>query len=347
MSNFNDEKLDKMLNAYFTCSDETFTFNKPKKIKRTAIIAACLVLVILAGVVFVPHLFPANDDSGFIIVANAKSLDEAGLASADEITHDAYVELENPTGNVVTFDYDEILNPNAPEYDLTQRYLFQSFATNLNINVVGEDIKTITYKFNKGAICPVCTPIEHIDDVNNGVFFAYKHSCTEVTFDKKPDEIFILGFNPVYNPDATYELSRIYYSSPDAIVKYHHSFLSTNRYVFSENYGELEAQYGWEKGLSYGYRSSDPPVANEEEINTLRKLAQADDMLGFFNYQNQIFKRLIDGTTIDITVTYNSGASETKTIELIYTPIEATDIEWYSKEPANTNSNGIISAKLK
>lgn len=347
MSNFNDEKIDKMLKAYCTRSDETFTFNKPKKIKHTALIAACLVLVILAGVIFVPHLFPTQNTSGFIIVANAKSLDETGLASADEITKEYYVELENPTGNVVFFDYDEILNPDAPGYNLTQRYLFQSFATNLNINVVGEDIKTITYKFNKGAITPVCTPIEHIEDGKDNMVFSYGFCCTEVTFDKKPDEIFILGFNPVYNPDATYELSRMYYSSPDAIVKYHHSFLETRNYVFSENYGELEAQYGWEKSLSYGYRSSDPPLANEEEINTLRELSQADDMLGFFNYQNQIFKRLVDGTTIDITVTYNSGASETKTIELIYTPIEATDIEWYSKEPANTNSNGIISARLK
>lgn len=87
MSNFNDDKLDKMLKAYCTTDVDTFTFTKPKKVKHTALIAACLVLVILAGIVFVPSLMPHKEHS-FIIVANAQTLDEEGIASADEINHD-------------------------------------------------------------------------------------------------------------------------------------------------------------------------------------------------------------------------------------------------------------------
>ena len=106
MSNINDEKLDKMLKAYCTREEEAFNYTKPKKVKHTALIAACLVLVMLAGICFIPSLIP-HKEHNFIIVANAQTLDEAGLASADEITKDIFVELENVSGNLVHFDFDE------------------------------------------------------------------------------------------------------------------------------------------------------------------------------------------------------------------------------------------------
>ena len=70
-------------------------------------------------------------------------------------------------------------------------------------------------------------------------------------------------------------------------------------------------------------------------------------MVGFYNYQNQIFKRLVDGTTLDVTVTFKTGESVTKTLELMYTPKEVTDTEFYEDHPSNTLSNGNISARLK
>lgn len=347
MNNIPDEKLDSMLRAYCQRETKTYTYHKPNKLRFTAIAAACLVLVIMAGVIFVPHLFPANAGSGFIIVANAQTLDEAGTASGDEITTDNQVILENVSRNYITYDFDEILYEDAYGYDVAKKYLFHSFSTNLNINVVGEDIKSITYDFNKGAFNAVISPIEYSDDVKKDNFlFTYSHCLPRYTFNCKENEIIILCFNPVYNPDATYKLSRMYYSSPDDIVRCYHTFLPTTNYVYSESYEELVSTYGWAQDLCFGYRSSDPSVVTDEEKATLKAYAEADDMISFFNYQNQIFKRLVDGTEIDITVTYNSGDYETKTLVLTYNPIEVTDIEWYTDNPANFIT-GNISAILK
>ena len=163
MNNFNDDKLDKMLKAYCT-REEDFTFNKPKKIKHTALIAACLVLVILAGVMFIPSLSPKKEHS-FTIVANAQTLDEEGLATKDEINHDAYVTFATvDSSNIVFFDFDEPLLADVPEYNIVKNYLFHNFFTNFYISVEGEDIETITYKASDGGfnltICsgeiPVC-----------------------------------------------------------------------------------------------------------------------------------------------------------------------------------------------
>ncbi|MBR3988610.1 MAG: hypothetical protein IKK10_04830 [Clostridia bacterium] len=352
MSNYNDEKLDKMLKSYCTLENETFTFSKPKKIKRTALIAACLVLVILAGIVFVPSLMP-HKEHNFIIVANAQTLDEEGIASADEITRDAFVELENLCGNLVIFDFDEVLLEDAPYYDITKSFLFHSFKTNLNINVAGEDIKTVTYKFSDGSFVPV-----HIKDYNKFdnedkemhnhiISFSYELSRQEYTYNYDKNTTIHLGFNPVYTPDATYESAGRYFSSPYEYARFHKGYNCTESYVYSENEDELKAKFGWARTISGGLKSSAPTVVTEEEQETLREYARANDMIGFFNYQNQIFKRLVDGTTIDVTVTFTSGETVTKTLELIYTPKEVTNAEFYDENPTNTYSNGTISARLK
>ena len=353
MSNINDEKLDKMLKAYCNPDTETFTFKKPKKLKHTALIAACLVLVMLAGIIFIPNLLPKKEHS-FIIVANAQSLDEEGLASADEITTDFFVELENVCGNLVEFDFDEILWEDAPEYDLTKNLLFLEFITNLNINVAGEDIKTVTYKFNSGAFSPTHINVrkdeEHLETLNHTLIVGHDRIRTEYTYDYDKDYLIQLTYNPVYNPDATYEGAARYFSSPYEYAKNFHGYGNTESYVYSENKEELVEKYGWAKTIDSGYRCSAPTVVTDEERATLREYAIADDMIGFFNYQNQIFKRLIDGATVDVTVTFNTGEKQTKTLELMYTPKELTSedwyVEWYMDHPSNTPSNGNISAKL-
>lgn len=352
MSNFNDEKLDKMLKAYCTRDDETFTFKKPKKIKHTALIAACLVLVIMAGIIFIPNLFP-HEEHSFIIVANAQSLDEEGIASADEITKDAFVELENICGNIVTFDFDEILWEDAPYYDITKSFVFHSFRTNLNINVVGEDIKTITYKFSDGCFYPSHIEASNkLDDeerkmLNHMIAFSYDGARQEYTYDYDENTLVHLAFNPVYSADATYESAGRYFSSPYEYARSHSGYNCTESYVYSENKDELVAEYGWARIISGGLRSSAPTVVTEDEQAALREYAKSDDMVGFFNFQNQIFKRLVDGITIDITVTFTSGETVKKTLELTYTPKEVTNAEWYTDKPTNTYSNGTISARIK
>lgn len=353
MSNINDDKLDRMLKSYFNSNTETFTFTKPKRLKHTALIAACLVLVILAGIIFIPSLLPEKEHS-FIIVANAQSLDEEGLASADEITEDFFVEIENVCGNLVEFDFDEVLWEDAPLYDMTKNLLFLDFITNLNINVAGEDIKTVTYKFNSGAFSPTHINArkdeEHLESLNHTLIVGHDSIRTEYTYDYDKDYLIQLTYNPVYDSDATYESVGRYISSPNEYVKNHSGYNKNEKYVYSENKDELVEKYGWAKIVDGGYRCSAPSVVTDEERATLREYAIADDMIGFFNFQNGIFKRLIDGTTIDITVTFNSGEKQTKTLELMYTPKELTAedwyIEWYADLPSNTPSNGNISARI-
>lgn len=353
MNNFNDEKLDKMLKAYCNRDTEAFAFKKPKKLRHTALIAACLVLVMLAGIIFIPNLIPKKENS-FIIVANAESLDEAGVASADEITADFFVEIENVCGNLVAFDFDEILWEDAPGYDLTKNLLFLDFVTNLNINVAGEDIKTVTYKFNDGAFSPTHTKKRIDEDLaemtNRTLIVGYDSIRTEHTFDYDEEKLVLLTYNPVYNADATYEGAGRYYSSPNEYAKNFIGYGNTESYVYSENKQELIDKYGWAKCIDGGYRCSAPTVVTDEERAILREYAEANDMVGFFNYQNLIFKRLIDGTTIDVTVTFNTGEKQTKTLELMYTPKELTAedwyIEWYMDCPSNTPSNGNISARI-
>lgn len=353
MSNINDEKLDKMLKAYCTGNDETFTFKKPKKIRHTALIAACLVLVMLAGIIFIPNLLPHKEHS-FVIVANARTLDEEGIASADEITTDFFVELENVCGNIVDFDFDEILWEDAPYYDLTKSFVFHSFLTNLNINVAGEDIKSVTYKFNSGAFTPTHVNArkdeDHLEELMHILSTGYDYIRTEYTYDYDEDTLVLLSYTPVYDKNATHEGVGRFFSSPFEYAQSHSGYNCTESYVYSENRDELVEKYGWARTIGGGYRCSAPSVVTEEERKTLREYAIADDMIGFFNYQNQIFKRLIDGTTIDVTVTFNSGEKQTKTLELMYTPKELTAedwyIEWYMDRPSNTPSNGNISARL-
>lgn len=350
MNNFNDDKLDKMLTAYCTRENETFTFTKPKKVKHTALIAACLVLVILAGIIFIPHLLPHKEHS-FIIVANAQSLDEKGIASADEITKDAFVEFENLCGNMVFFDFNNKLNTNAREIDLVKTYLFQSFATNLSINVVGEDIETITYKPNRGAISLAVgnqdETEEMVYDRNHTVLFGYNASSPEYTINYDEHKYSQIAFNPVYDENAEYEFVSKAFSYKDPKDNVQGGYLRTDNLAFSEDSDALGNQYGWVSILGFGYRTNAASVVTAEEKKTLESYINADDMVGFFNFQNQIFKRLVDGTTIDVTVTFTSGETVTKTLELTYTPAEVTDAEYNINKQSNTPSNGTVSAKLK
>lgn len=357
MSNFNDEKIDAMLKAYCTQETDTFTFKKPKKIKHTALIAACLVLVIMAGIIFVPNLFP-NEEHSFVIVANAESLNDAGLASRDEITHDAYVAFATvSSNNLVYFDFDEPLLTDAPQYDLVKSYLFHSFFTNLHISVEGENIESVTYKASKGGFNLAMFEGDEEDwpeefGPHSIVFTGYEYTKVQQTISYNEQENALLTFTPVFDPDETYESTARYVSSPDPIFRSHHSFLDTMEYVYADNYLELYREYGYAKPVGGGYHSSAPTVVTEEEKAKLKEYAEADNMRGFFNYQSYVFKRIIEEAEIDVTVTFTDGTKETKTLELLYTPKEITEQQWhndhwYLDNQFNSYSEGTISARIK
>lgn len=347
MSKFSDEQTDRMLRTYYSCKQEEYSFSPPRRRRLTPIIAACLAVAVIAGVCFIPANRP-DPDSGFIIVANAETLDEAGLASADEITTDSFVEIRNDSNTMVTFDFDCILDPDAKEFDLTQTYLFHSISMNLDFHVVGEDIESVTYKTNKGIFTLLYCP-EGRDSIHNSacVFVGYDSPTTECTIDYDEIEKYQFSFNPIYNDGYSYDFSTKYYSYVNPEDNHHNGFLSTDDLEFSENSEELYEKYGWVSSFGNGIRTSAPTAATREEIDALRAYAVADDMVGFFNYQNKVFERIINEVTIDITVTKTDGTTYTKTMELCYTPDLITNAEGYLEDQTRTLSTGTISARLK
>ena len=345
--NNKDKNLDLMLKSYCTRKSETFSFSKPKKFRYPALVAACLVLVMLAGVFFIPSPVTHKEHS-FIIVANAQTLDEAGIASADEITNEAYVELKNLCGNTIYYDFNNKLSTDAREIDFVKTYLFQSFATILRVNVVGEDIESITYKPSQGAISVQYTEHPESTELNSPVVsFSYNRSKPEYTINYDKQQKAQIIFNPVYDENAEYELVTKYFSYKNSEDNVGHGYMRTDELVFSEDSDALHDQYGWVSGVGSGYRTNAASVVTAEEIETLKSYIKADDMVGFFNFQNQIFKRLVEDITIDVTVTFTSGETVTKTLELTYTPIEITEADDYLQNQYNTYSDGYISAKLK
>lgn len=344
MSNFSEEQTDKMLRTYYANMPDTYSFRNPHKTHFTSVIAACVAILLIAGVCFIPASLSGNDSS-FIIVANAQTLDEAGIASADEITSDAFVEIKSESYPIVEFDFDCVLDPDAKEYDLTKKYLFQNVYMNLNLDVVGENIETITYKVNNGAFNMSYCPEKKTD--SKFFFVGYNHPHTEYTIDYSERDNYQLTVYPVYNGDYTYNRVTKYYSYANSEEHTHHGFLDSDELVFSDNSDELHAKYGWVSSIGSGYKSSAPTAATEEEIEALRAYAKADDMVGFFNYQNKVFERIINEVTIDITVTKTDGSTETKTLELCYTPDVITSAEGYLDDQTRTYSTGTISARLK
>lgn len=348
MSNFNDDKLDKMLKAYCTRKTENYTFKKPRyrKVKYTAIIAACIAILLLTGTILTPAV-TENNSQNFIIVTNTKAFSESDLASADEITSDTYVQLTSLGGNYVQYDFDEILNSDAPQYNMIQSYLFHTISKHLDIRVVGENIETVTYKTNQGAMNLIyCDDINCDHKHNEHALFGYDIALQEYTASYEQHQHLYLCFTPVYSPDSTYKQNTLSYAYADPNAMHHHYFMDSNEYVYSFDSDELHRQYGWVSGIGLGVSSSAPTVVTDEEKEALKAYTSADDMVGFFNYQNKIFKRLIDGATIDIIVTKTNGTSETKTLELMYVPDEVTSSEWYLDNQYSTYSTGEIYAKL-
>lgn len=335
MINFKNDLDKELSNINYPLTSEAIISKAKKKptplFTLPRVVAAAIVLIMLVGMCFVPNLFP-SDDSGFIIVTNAQTLDDEGLASAKEITAEEFVELKSVSNTAVFYDFNRILNENADENNLVQKYLFHSFAKLLHIDVVGEDIETVSYKLNKGVLCATSVPQE---DRYEYMAFNYDKAITEYTIDYDNQVNYQIAFNPV-NMDGTD------YDTVFVIKEYdENKEIKTVEYV-----NEYPDSATGIEELGRGFKSSMLTIVTDEEIKTLKSYIESEDMVGFFNYQNKIFERIINDITLDITVTKSDGSTETKTLQLRYNPIAITEADDYLDYQILTPSAGTISAKL-
>lgn len=334
MINFKDD-LNKDLN-HITCiasSKELIAKAKPNRtsayiIPRLA--AAIFVFVLLAGICFIPNLF-GKEENSFVIYAGAQ-----------ELSDKYYVDLNSNDPNYIKFDFNQILDENSEPTDITKRYLFHSFEKKLDLKVEGKDIKCITYKINKGSLTAV---ILKTSDTKNSTL-KFLNSCSDdssiftIKYDEQPSTTF--SYNFAIPKDDFFQSSSVNNYSALAETG---EIVRTTDLLKAPNSNTMKATADYDI-IASGYKYNYTPLATEEEIENLRKLAKNNDMVGFYNYQNQVFKRIIDGTTIDITVEKNNGEKETKTLELCYTPTEITTADRTNENHSYTLSNGTLSSRL-
>ncbi len=346
MNKFSDTQIDKLLRDYHSHKKEDYRYKSHRTFPTLSLIAACLAVILIVGICFMPSkTSPEGISSGFMIVANAQTLDEDGIASADELSSDSYVEIKSTTKPIVEYNFDYILYEDANDFNMIQKHPFQSVYMNLHIDVVGEDIDTITYKMHSGGLNVTYCPPDTDDIRYKHIFASLGDAKTEFTMDYEERDRYQFSFTPIYLKNV--EWASKSYSYLDYEEYRRTRFDNPENIVVAEDSDELYRQYGWVSSLASGYKGVPYPPMTEQELDTLRSYIKADDMVGFFNYQNKIFERLINGTLIDIIVTKTDGSTETKTVELIYTPDVVTTAEDYIKSPTRTFSTGTISAKIK
>lgn len=283
--------------------------------------------------VFSMILIPINNSkSSFVIIANAQTASDSATPDSkaiigDELNTTSYIELKSNEPNYINYNFNYILDETAEPTNLVNRYLFHSFNKYLDITVEGKNIETITYKINKGSlssytISQESPSIKKIHVKNTSADFE-----TEMTINYDEQNITDFRFNPVISTDDF------------------HSNLGT---YFATETGEITNEVFGSSIIGYGHKD-DNTLATSKEIKALKQYVKNGDMIGFYNYQNQIFKRLINDITLDITVTKTNGETETQTLEFLYTPDVLNELPKYNDaiEKGQTLSTGTLSARIK
>ena len=332
MSKFK-ESLDmelSFLQSDMTADDIMSKASKSKKIitfKKAVLIAASFILVLT--MTFVPF---RNNKSSFVIIANAEATADSatpdfGKITGDELNTETFVEIKSNEPNYIHYNLNYILDKNAEPTDLAKRYLFHSFNKSLNIVIEGEDIEKITYKINNGSLSSYTMlhadrNVKKIKVSNTSADFG-----SELTINYNQQSVTYFRFNPVISTDTF------------------HNNLSSHLITDT---GEIISGPSFSTIIGYCYED-DTTLATDNEIETLKQYIAKDDMVGFYNYQNQIFKRLIDGITLDVTVTKTNGKTETQTLEFLYTPDELKELPDNNEaiEKNQTLSTGTLSARIK
>lgn len=325
MSKFKDElnKELSFLQSDMTVDDIIKKAEKTKKVisfKKATLIAASFLLVLT--MIFMPF---QDTKSSFVIIANAEATpdsatpDQGGI-TGDELNKESFVEIKSDEPNFIEYNFNYVLDETADTTNVAQKYLFYSFNKEMKIAIEGNDIDTVTYRISNGSLgCCVKN-----NSNTNGI---------DIISSDNPNEHYMTNFTIGYNE---YE----YISFAFEPLK--RSFLKENRYNLLstgeltnkgvELTSEVLTSGDYIKPIATGVKEN-KSLATKREIEKLKEFAKNDDMVGFYNYQNQIFKRLIDGITLDITITKTDGKKETQTLEFLYTPDEITE------ETLNANSD--------
>ena len=311
------------------------------------LVAAMIALVLIATVCFVPGLINNTDTEYSFVV----------YAGAQEITQDKFVVINDDETNFVHFDFNKILDENADPADITKKYLFHSLRKDFKLKIEGENIDHFEFFINKGILTEYET---NYDDQGNYMgtaadFSYFKNGKLEnliiSTYDTQDNVTFYL--NPVC-PTNPLILSLM--ESPELTP--YIALPNTGDIVTDENFKlyhpdklHVDAESLGYNPIAYGFRTDGESAATEEEIAKLREYAEANDMVGFYNYQNQIFKRLFEEVYIDILVYKTKDTEpyyyyEFARLEFCYNPIEVTHKDVASTNHSETLSKGTLSARL-
>lgn len=324
---------------------------KPSQKHLKPLLAAVVVLVLMAGICFAPNLFNNNTKNSFTV-----------YAGAEELTDKRFVVISDDTDNFIHFDFNKILDENADPTDITKKYLFHSFEKRFKLRIEGDGISHVNYHINKGVLyCYEVTPYDNwgetwYEDNAYGVHYDSTYSENPnswifLSYDRQEAHTF--GINPAGPTNNI--LRRFSYELP-ALTEYV-ALSGSGEIVTDENFEQYfpnkihtDAKDLGYNPIAYGYKSEDDNLATNEEIEKLIEYAKADDMVGFYNYQNQVFKRIFDDIRIDVVVYNDENAKEYETvsIQLCYNPIEITekDLKYVSENHSETLSKGTLSAKL-
>lgn len=341
MSKFKD-KIDSEL-CYLHATDSANDIinkaeSKTKIITFKRAIAMVAALVLVFTVIFIPS---DNTKSSFVIIANAESTNDN--ATSDEITSEYFVKLNSNQPNYIYYNFNYILDENADNTDLVRKYLFHSFDKILNIRIEGENIEKITYKMNNGSLTSYTTKVidastteYHLDNTTGGT-----QSQITIDYDDQYNKSFFI--NPINSTVDHYN----YENEMLWVLKDSGEITDTTIDTIYSSDGEI-LDYSSNEIIGSGFKDTQT-IATEEEIKKLREYAKSDDMVGFHNYQNEVFKRIIENLVLDITVTKTNGDTETKTLEFLYTPepFRKSQLAYYDTTKSVTMSAGSLSAKIR
>ncbi|MBQ2971493.1 MAG: hypothetical protein IJE16_02960 [Ruminococcus sp.] len=342
MSRFKDKINNELgyLKATGTAQDiinSTEHTNKVITFKRAVAMVATLVLVFI--IIFIPS---NNSKGSFVIIANAESVKSGATPDTNEVTGDIldtenFVEISDGDSNVLTYNFNYVLDENADPADIAKKYLFHNFSKEIDIAIKGDDIETVTYKINNANLVGFIIKDSEKNEMtisSAGISNSKNQTDFAMDYDDHKYTHFVFGPPKEINEDN---------ESPN--YKLLDTGELTTKTIVSNDPGDV---------VGIGVMDENT-VVTKDEIEMLRKYAKNDDMVGFYNYQNQIFKRIIDSITLDITVTKTNGKTETQTLEFLYTPDILTEIIETDETNQNspffdctaTHSTGTLSAKIK
>ena len=335
------------LNINASEEDIIFKANrKPaKKYTFTALLAAALVIVITTGICFIPNLFDTGSKYSFTV-----------YAGDNELNDKKFVVISEDDENFIHFDFNKILDENADPADITRKYLFYSFEKRFKLRIEGESIYNISYRINKGSLTAYeKSYVQHGESY--GVTYLYTYSKNGVYkntvylgYDRQDNFTFTLTpAEPLNNGVRMhFDLDKLtpYIALPD-----------TGEVITNENFDHyfpdrthVDAEALGYTPIAYGFKTDSESIATEEEIEKLTEYAKADDMVSFYNYQNQIFKRIIDEIELHIFVWTNERRDEYEAmvIKLQYNPCKITEADIKNANPNQSYSlsKGTLSAKL-